>query len=77
MGKLNICLTEWQSRIVLEALNELEKKWQHVNRTTQDEDEQADTANDLIELNITKRHITEAASQTFGTSVTNFDRTPV
>ncbi|MBV9679892.1 MAG: hypothetical protein JO185_26390 [Acidobacteriaceae bacterium] len=75
MNKLNICLTEWQTRIILEALNELEKKWQHINQTTQDEDEQADYANDLVELSMTKRHVTEAAVQVFSRSVTNFDRT--
>ena len=68
MSKLNIYLTEWQARIVLQALDESNEKWRHANRTTQDEDEQADYANDLIELNTTKRHITEAAAQTFGAS---------
>ncbi len=77
MNEVSICLTEWQARIVLEALGELEGKWQHINRTTQDEDEQADYANDLIELGMTKRHITKAAIQVFGESVTKFERTLV
>ena len=42
MNEVSICLTEWQARIVLEALGELEGKWQQINRTTQVEDEQAD-----------------------------------
>lgn len=75
MEKLSVCLTEWEARIVLEALNELEEKWRHINETTQDEDEQAETANDLVELNMTKKHIAETAIQLFGPSVASFSRT--
>ena len=39
MKKLNLCLNEWQARLVLEAILELEATWQKVNQTTQDEDE--------------------------------------
>jgi hypothetical protein len=39
MKKLNLCLNEWQAWLVLEAIHELEAKWQKVNQTTQDEDE--------------------------------------
>ena len=41
MKKLNLCLNEWQARLVLEAIHELEAKWQKVNQTTQDEDEKS------------------------------------
>lgn len=77
METLNVCLTEWQARIVLEALNELEAKWRHINPTTQCEDERAEYGNDLVELNMTKELIAASAAQKFGASVSNFDRTPV
>lgn len=76
MEKLNVCLTEWQVRIVLEGLNELEAKWRHINRTSQCEDEKSEYGNDLVELNMAKELIAESAVQKFGTSVSNFDRTP-
>ena len=76
-NKLNLDLTEWQTRIVLEALSELEGKWQHINQATQDDDEQADYANDLIELSMTKRYITKTAIETFRESTIKFDCTPV
>jgi hypothetical protein len=77
MEKLSICLTEWQARVVLEALNALEQKWQHVNATAQDEDDQEESANDLVELNIAKKYIAEAAVQLFGSSVVSSSRTLV
>lgn len=66
MRKLNIDLTEWQTRIVIEALKELESKWLTINQSTTDENEQADYANDLVELGMTKDHIVQAAIKLFG-----------
>jgi hypothetical protein len=77
LNKLNLCLTEWQARIFLEAINELEAKGQRVNQTTENDDERAEYANDLVELGMTKRHIVENATQAFGEAVTDFDRTSV
>jgi hypothetical protein len=61
----------------LEAINELEAKSQEVNQTTQDEDERADPANDLIELGMTKRQLAESAVRAFGPGVNRFERTVV
>jgi hypothetical protein len=77
MKKLNLCLNEWQARLVLRAIHELEAKWQKVNQTTQDEDEGADSANDLVEVGMTKRQLTESAVQVFGPGVNRFERTVV
>jgi hypothetical protein len=60
MKKLNLCLNEWQARLVLEAIHELEAKWEKFNQTTQNEDERADSANDLVGLGMTKRQLTES-----------------
>ncbi len=75
MKKLNLCLSEWQARFVLQALNELEARWQTINRTTQDETERAEFANDLVELGMTKRQIENEAVEVFGRSVNKFGRT--
>ena len=74
---MNIRLTEWHARYILEALEELEAKWHCINKTAEDEDMQADYGNDLIELGMTKDHVREAAVKAFGPSVTTFDRSLV
>lgn len=77
MDHLNVCLTHWQARIILEALKELEAKWGHINQTAQDEDQRAEYANDLIELEMVKDQLTNAAVKLFGPSVNKFDRSLV
>ncbi len=39
---LTVQLSQHDTRFILEALKMLEEKWQHVNLTTSDEDEQAE-----------------------------------
>ena len=75
--QLQICLSEWDARLIIEALKELEAKWQHINETSHDEDEQAEYGNDLAALFETKSHFTQAATQVFGESVATFDRTSI
>ncbi len=75
--QLQICLNEWDARFIIQALKELETKWQHINETSQDEDEQAEYGNDLVALFETESHFTQAATQAFGESITTFDRTSI
>ena len=74
---MNIELTEWQARHILEGLQELEAKWHCINQTADDEDVQAEYGNDVIELGMTKDHVREAALKAFGPSVILFDRSLV
>lgn len=74
---MTITLVPWEAKLLLESIAELEAKWTHINATSQNEDEVADVANDLLQLNIAKRHLTEEAVKAFGDWVLNFDRTPI
>jgi hypothetical protein len=74
---MTITLLPWEAKLLLESIAELEAKWTHINATSQDENEVADIANDLLQLNIAKRHLTEEAVKAFGDWVLNFDRTPI
>ena len=67
-------LTENDARYVLEALQMLEEKWLHINRTSTNEDEQADYGMDALDLNGTRDLIERKAVEAFGRSVTNFSR---
>ncbi len=75
--QMQICLDEGDARFIIEALKELEAKWQHINETSSDEDEQAEYGNDLVALYETKEQFTKAAIAVFGKSVATFDRTPL
>ncbi len=74
---MNIDLTEWQARILIQGLKELEAKWTCINRTSEDEDMKAEYANDLIELGMVKDQLTNGAVNAFGPAVTEFDRSLV
>ena len=74
---LQIRLTAWDAQLMIEALKELETKWQHIHETSSDEDEQADYGNDLAVLMITKDRLIKAATEVFGASIASFDRTPL
>ncbi len=70
-------LLHWEASLVLQALAELEQKWKAICNTTTDEDEQADYANDLVELQMTKDAFQKQAIAVFGEGVVNFDRSPL
>ena len=74
---MTVSLSHWQARIVLEALRQLEAKWNCANQCAHDEDEQAEYANDLIQLGMVKDHFTAEAVNEFGPSVAEFDRSLV
>ncbi len=46
---VTLTLTQNDARYVLQALQMLEEKWLHMNRTSTDEDEQADYAMDALD----------------------------
>ena len=75
--QLQIHLNEWDARFIIEALKELEARWQHINETSLNEDEQAEYGNDLVALYETKERFLKAATDAFGKSVASFDRTPL
>lgn len=77
MKKLTVELLEWEARLLLESLAELDAKWAKICETSDDPDEVADYGNDLIQLRLTKDALQEQAIAAFGPGVTNFDRTPL
>ena len=76
MPLLSIELDRADCRFILEALQAMKSQWVHINRTTTDEDEQADYGNDVILLGMTLENFEAAALQVFGSSVKNFSRAP-
>ncbi|HEX4227760.1 MAG TPA: hypothetical protein VHZ07_03760 [Bryobacteraceae bacterium] len=77
MSEATACLNEWETRYVLAALNELEVKWRAIQRASKDEDVIAEYRNDLVELIMTRDRIKSVAIDAFGSSVANFNRTPI
>lgn len=77
MSKVTVELLEWEARLVLVAISELEEKWRTICNTTTDEDVQADYGNDLVELRMAKESIQEKAVAEFGDQILTFDRTPL
>ncbi len=74
---LQIPLSEWDARFIIEALKELERKWEAIIDASADEDVQADYGNNLVFLSETKDRFTDAAKSLFGEKVARFDRTPL
>ena len=77
MKKLTVELLEWEVRLMLRAMAELEAAWAKRCATSGDEDEVAEYGNDLTELRIAKESFEDKATAAFGTDVTTFDRTPL
>jgi|GEM_PF-4173324 len=74
MKKLELNLSESETKIVLEALLRRESEMVEVCRSSDDDDLVADTGNELIELRLLLKPIRERALETFGSNVTNFSR---
>ena len=74
MKKLEITLSESETKIVLEALLRREGEMVEFCRSSDDEDLVADTGNELIELRLLLKPLRERALETIGTTVTNFSR---
>lgn len=77
MKKLELSLVESEAKILLEALMEREAAMAKICELSDDEDEIADTGNDLIELRLLLKVVRERAISFFGTSVLEFGRDPL
>ncbi len=76
-SELQISLHEWDARLIIEALQELEKKYERMNETSPDEDEQAEYGNDLVILGDTKDKVIAAAAAVFGEQIAFRHRMPL
>ena len=74
-SQLQILLNEWDARLIIEALKEMEARWQVINEHSTDEDEQAEYGNDLVILGETKDKVIEAAAGVFGEQIAFRNRT--
>jgi hypothetical protein len=73
---VTLTLSRKATRYVLEALQMLEEKWQHVNLTSTDEDEQAEYGMDALDVHSTRESIQSQAVEAFGPGVGSFSRDP-
>jgi hypothetical protein len=73
---LTVHLSHHDTRFILEALEMLEEKWQHVNLTTTDEDEQAEYGMEAIDIHAARTSLESQAITAFGPTITNFSREP-
>ena len=71
---ITVTLTQNDARFVLEALQILENKWLEINRTSSDEDVQAEYGMDALDLSGTRESIQRDAIRMFGENVMNFSR---
>ncbi|GLQ76360.1 hypothetical protein [Vibrio penaeicida] len=74
MKNLKLELDNADTRLVLEALLELENKWAKICNTSEDDDEVADYGNDLVELRLLMKPVVTQAVEIFGDSVVDFSR---
>lgn len=74
MKKLELSLVESETKVLLEALMERESAMADICESSDDEDEIADTGNDLIELRLLLKVVRERAIALFGKSVLEFGR---
>lgn len=77
MKKLELSLVESEAKIVLEALIDKETTMARICESFNNENEIADTGNDLIALRILLKSIKERAISLFGQSVLEFGRAPI
>jgi hypothetical protein len=74
MTKLEMNLSESETKIVLEALSKRAAEMAEICRLSKDEDIVADTGNELIELRLLLMSLSARAVAMFGDSVTNCSR---
>ncbi|MFT3870932.1 MAG: hypothetical protein QM715_20960 [Nibricoccus sp.] len=73
----NIELLEWQTKIVLKALLGQEQRLREIVERSPDEDAVADASNDLVELKMVQKLITEHGLEAFGASIRNLSDDPI
>ena len=74
MSYFNMALVVSELKIVLESLTEMENRMATICATSDDEDEIADTGNDLIELRLLLKSLKEKAIKQYGKNIINFSR---
>ncbi len=73
---MNIKLWQRDCHFIIEGLRDLREKWFEINRTSTDEDIQAEFGMDALVLDITCQYFEREAVAVFGPSVLDFSRTP-
>jgi len=73
---VTLTLSRKASRSVLEALQMLEEKWQQINRTSTDKDEQAEYGRDALDVHSTRESIKSQEGEAFGPRSLMFRATP-
>jgi len=74
---MSASFTEWEARVILEALTHEEERLREAIAVSQDENVISDLDNDLVQLRSTLSRFKDAAVQRFGPGVANFDKGPV
>ncbi len=74
MSNVQLDLLESELKIILEALTEMESKMSNICAVSKDEDEVADTGNDLIEVRLLLNSLKEKAIGKYGAGILNFSK---
>jgi hypothetical protein len=74
MKTLNCTLVESECKLILEAIASLEAQWDQLCAQSDDPDEIADVGNDLIELRLLAKSLSEQAVSVFGENVLRLGR---
>jgi len=70
--ELDLKLTDWEVRYLLDALSKEMSRLRQINSESDDEDEAADAGNDLLEMAGLFESLSEKAVATFGDQILNF-----
>ena len=73
---MKIELTQRSCHFIIEGLRDLREKWFEINRTSTDEDIQAEYGMDALVLDIECEHFEREAVAAFGPTVLDYSRTP-
>lgn len=77
MTLMTLELHHWQAKLLIEACQELERRWTGIVYTTKDENEQADYGNDLADLKIVQSELAKSATEAFGDHIMVLSREPI
>jgi len=74
MKRLEVVVIESEAKILLEALILQERSLAEFCASSTDEDAVADAGNDLVEVRLLLKRLSDSAVGQFGSGVLNFDR---
>lgn len=66
---MKLDLLHWETRLLIQACQELELRWTGIIYTTKDEDLQAECSSDLGDLKIVKDALIKRAIEEFGPAI--------